>query len=126
MELKYFKISEFDSPDLPGSGMNMKPEFLQKLDNARAIAGIPFKINSGFRTLAHNKSLIARGLKAVQNSPHLAGYAADIAIPNGASKERFIIVNALLKAGFTRIGIDKTFVHCDCDPTKDKEVIWLY
>jgi uncharacterized protein YcbK (DUF882 family) len=104
----------------------MKPEFLQKLDNARAIAGIPFKINSGFRTLAHNKSLIARGLKAVQNSPHLAGYAADIAIPNGASKERFIIVNALLKAGFTRIGIDKTFVHCDCDPTKDKEVIWLY
>lgn len=126
MELKHFTLSEFDSPDLAGSGINMKPEFLQRLDNARSIANIPFKITSGFRTANHNKSLKASGHKAVHNSPHLTGYAADIHIPNGGSRERFIIVNALIKAGFTRIGIANTFVHCDCDPTKDKEVIWLY
>lgn len=126
MELKHFKTSEFDSPDLPGSGINMKPEFLQRLDNARAIAGIPFKINSGYRTAAHNKSLKDKGHQAVPDSPHLSGYAADIHVPNGGSRERFIIVKALINAGFTRIGIAKTFVHCDCDPTKDKEVIWLY
>jgi zinc D-Ala-D-Ala carboxypeptidase len=126
MELKYFKLSEFDSPDLPGSGVNMKPEFLQRLDNARSIANIPFKITSGYRTAAHNKSLKDKGHQAVPNSPHLSGFAADIAIPNAGSRERFIIVRALIHAGFTRIGISKTFVHCDCDPTKDKEVIWLY
>jgi uncharacterized protein YcbK (DUF882 family) len=126
MELKHFSLSEFDSPDLPGSGVNMKPEFLMRLDNARAIAKIPFKINSGYRTAAHNKSLKDKGHQAVQDSPHLSGFAADIAIPNGGSRERFIIVRALISAGFTRIGIAKTFVHCDCDPTKDKEVIWLY
>jgi uncharacterized protein YcbK (DUF882 family) len=104
----------------------MKPEFLQRLDNARSIAKIPFKINSGFRTANHNKNLIAKGYQASPNSAHLSGYAADIHIPNAGGKERFLIVSALIKAGFTRIGIGKTYVHCDCDPSKDKEVIWLY
>ena len=49
--MKYFKLEEFDSPDLKGSGKNMKKDFLVKLDEARELAGIPFKINSGFRTL---------------------------------------------------------------------------
>jgi len=35
-------------------------------------------------------------------------------------------VNALLKAGFTRIGIASSFVHVDCDPTKPAQVIWTY
>ena len=43
--MKYFKLSEFDSPDSKGSGKNMCYEFLQKIDKAREIAGIPFKIN---------------------------------------------------------------------------------
>ena len=51
MQLKHFTLSEFDSPDAPGSGAKMKPEFLQRLDNARSIAKIPFGINSGFRQL---------------------------------------------------------------------------
>ena len=53
--MQYFKLSEFDSPDLPGSGQRMKPEFLKMIDRARDIAGgVPFVINSGFRTVAHN------------------------------------------------------------------------
>jgi uncharacterized protein YcbK (DUF882 family) len=126
MELRYFKLSEFDSPDLPGSGSNMKPEFLQRLDNARGIAGVPFKINSGFRTISHNKSLIARGLPAAKDSAHTLGYAADIAVSTTDNRERFKVLNALLQAGFTRIGIARTYIHCDCDPSKDKEVVWLY
>ncbi len=125
MELKHFKLSEFDSPDLPGSGaVNMKPEFLQKLDKAREIAGIPFKINSGFRTLAHNKALQARGYKAVSNSPHMGGWAADIHCNSSAN--RMTIVKALIEVGFKRIGIDNTFIHVDCDPTKDQNLIWVY
>ena len=54
MEYKYFKTEEFDSPDLPGSGQLMQEDFMYKLDKAREIAGIGFKINSGMRTVSHN------------------------------------------------------------------------
>ena len=50
--LKHFNPSEFDSPDDIGSGDNMCPAFMQKLDDARGRAKIPFKINSGYRTPA--------------------------------------------------------------------------
>ena len=35
MNLKYFKLSEFDSPDEVGSGSKMNYTFLEKLDQAR-------------------------------------------------------------------------------------------
>ena len=50
MSLKYFKYEEFASPDVPDSGEFMDSQFLTMLDNAREIAGIPFKINSGYKT----------------------------------------------------------------------------
>jgi uncharacterized protein YcbK (DUF882 family) len=119
MQLKHFKLAEFDSPDAPGSGAKMKPEFLQRLDNARSIAGIPFKINSGYRTEAHNAKV-----GGVKESSHCQGWAADIDCNDGAA--RFIIINALLKSGINRIGVDSGFIHCDCDPTKPQQVIWTY
>lgn len=124
MTLQYFNLSEFDSPDLPNSGSNMKEQFLLLLDKARGIAKIPFKINSGYRTLAHNKKLQEKGYKAVDNSPHLGGWAADIHCVD--SPTRYTIIKALFEVGFTRIGIGDTFIHVDCDPTKSKNVIWLY
>jgi hypothetical protein len=36
------------------------------------------------------------------------------------------VVNALLKAGFKRIGVAKTFIHADDSETHDQEVMWLY
>ena len=48
MDLKYFKLEEFDSPDFPNSGVNMDRDFLQKLDLARNIAGIRLGIAKGF------------------------------------------------------------------------------
>ena len=35
--MKYFTYEEFDSPDLPGSGHEMQPIFLEKLDLARGL-----------------------------------------------------------------------------------------
>ena len=50
MELRYFQYDEFDSPDMPGSGYGyMDREFLQCLDEARDIAGVKFKILSGYK-----------------------------------------------------------------------------
>ena len=38
MALKYFKLSEFD--DAPGTGKNMKRDFLKKLDKARELVDV--------------------------------------------------------------------------------------
>jgi hypothetical protein len=70
MELENFNLSEFDSPDLTGSGSKMNPDFLLKLDKARGIAGVPFKINSGYRTESHNKKV-----GGTPNSAHTKGFA---------------------------------------------------
>ena len=124
MNLNYFSINEFDSPDLSNSGVNMDSEFLQMLDVARGIAGIPFKISSGYRTDEYNQSLSARGYSASPNSSHLRGEAADIVCKSSA--DRWTILTALQEAGFRRIGIAKTFIHVDNDSSKSEEVIWLY
>lgn len=121
----HFDISEFDSPDEIGSASNnMDATFLQMLDDARGIAGIPFRITSGFRTPSHNAYVggVQPSLKS-KGSSHLFGYAADIACNNSADRE--VILNSLIRAGFRRIGIANTFIHCDNDPDKNP-AIWLY
>ena len=116
---KWFKLSEFDSPDVPGSGELMEASVVQALDIARDIYGFPMKITSGVRSIAHNK--------AVGGSPkssHLLGWAVDIAVPN--SERRFLMLEALLDAGFHRIGVGDTFIHCDLDPMKTPNCLWVY
>ena len=108
---KYFK--ELDNLD------KMDKTFLLRLDEAREIAGIPFVINSAYRTPEHNAKIGGK-----PNSSHLKGLAVDISVTN--SRQRFIVLNALLEVGFTRIGIADTFIHIDLDNEKSKEVILTY
>ena len=117
--MKYFTISEFDSPDQDASGRNMDPHFLDLLDEIREEAGIPFVINSGFRTPLRNQIDGGKG-----DSAHLKGKAADVAAPSGT--EKFLIVQAALVKGIKRIGIGKTFIHLDVDETLPSPVIWTY
>ncbi len=116
---KWFKLSEFDSPDRPGSGELMEPEVVQALDITRDIYGFPMVITSGFRSVEHNKKV-----GGSRQSSHLLGYAADIAVPN--SQRRYLLVEALLDAGFNRLGLGKDFVHVDMDPNKTPNCIWVY
>lgn len=105
---KYFKEIE----------TNMSKEFLFVLDEAREIAGIPFIINSAYRSPEHPLSI------KNPSSSHIKGLAVDIKATD--SKTRFKIVQSLLKVGFTRIGIADTFIHVDLDLDKTKNVIWTY
>lgn len=98
---------------------NMDLGFLAKLDEAREIADIPFKINSAFRTPEHNAKIGGK-----PNSSHLRGLAVDIRAAD--SRTRFIILNALIKVGFSRIGIAKTFIHVDLSEDKAQKVVWVY
>jgi len=123
--LKYFTLDEFDSPDLPNSGVNMDSNFLQKLEAAREIAGIPFRINSGYRTQEHHNAIYKKLGKEPTKSAHLIGKAADIHCTD--SRSRFIIISALLDAGISRMGISSTFIHCDtAEKGKTQNVIWTY
>lgn len=109
---KYFKYSEFDSPDSPGSGAaHMNKQFIEQLDKARGIAGIPFKINSGYRTDAHNEEV-----GGVSGSAHTLGLAADISTPTEEIKKK--IAKSLYEVGFIRLGFAKTFIHVDSDLLK--------
>lgn len=97
----------------------MNEEFLDMLDDARGFAGIPFKVNSGWRCEARNKAVGGKS-----KSAHLSGFAADISCKD--SRSRALIINALGWIGFNRMGIAENFLHVDSSPLKDKKVIWLY
>lgn len=107
---KYFKPNEITG---------LKPELVQKLDEARGLAGVPFPIGSGLRTPDKNAAV-----GGVENSAHLTGEAADIRCTD--SVKRLKMLKAFLQVGFTRIGIGKDFIHVDISKTLPQNVIWTY
>lgn len=106
---KYFKPEEVIGLQVP---------LVQLLDQARGIAGIPFKITSGLRTPQENT--LADG---VQDSTHLTGNAVDVACSD--SQSRLKMVSALIKVGFSRIGIYLDHIHCDNSSTHPQNVMWV-
>jgi uncharacterized protein YcbK (DUF882 family) len=95
----------------------MQGRFIEKLQVARTDLGRPLIINSGYRCSSHN-----RKVGGVRNSAHLFGLAADLHCNH--SQFRYLLLGALLTAGFSRIGIYKYFIHVDCDESKPQGVIW--
>lgn len=120
-EIKYFDLSEFDSPDDTDSGDNMDINFVRKLDEAREIAGIPFKVNSGYRTPFHNTMV-----GGVESSSHMNIPCCAVDIKAEDSRTRFLIISAAIQVGINRIGIGKNFIHLDADITKSQDVTWHY
>lgn len=117
MTWKHFSPNEFKCPCC---GIQiMDEEFISKLDRARTYADVPFVITSGYRCLDHNKAV--GGSCA---SSHLRGLAADISAHDGHSK--YAILAGLIKAGITRIGLGRDFIHADVDPDKIPYILWLY
>ena len=104
-----------------GCGLRVQTELIDKLQEARTIAGVPFRINSGARCPMHNKNI-----GASDTSSHTLGLAADIAVRNG--NEYFSVLEGLIKAGFARIGRgkDDRFLHADIDKDKPQRVSWSY
>tara|TARA_R110001632_G_scaffold112157_1_gene223151 strand:+ start:318 stop:641 length:324 start_codon:yes stop_codon:yes gene_type:complete len=105
---KYFKEIE----------ENMDLDFLVKLDKAREHANIPFIINSAYRSPSHPESI------KNPTSSHIKGLAVDISAKD--SRQRFLILEALIAVGFSRIGIAGTFIHVDLSVDKVQNVIWTY
>ena len=117
--MRHFKEIEFNCPccNLDADSMDRRALFL--IDAAREFASVPFIINSSIRCKEHNDAIYGNKF-----SSHLNGTAFDIKAE--ISTVKFKIISALLKAGFNRVGITKTFIHCDIDPDKPQNLIWIY
>jgi|TARA_R110000823_G_scaffold256032_1_gene378017 uncharacterized protein YcbK (DUF882 family) len=120
--MKYFKLSEFSCNCCGKNKINRT--FVRILSAARQESknedgtDIKFIITSGYRCEDHPESI------KNPSSSHIKGLAADILVKN--SRERAVILGALLNAGFTRFGMGHNFIHVDLDEDKIQGVIWTY
>ena len=116
---KYFTDAEFRKCSPACSIDDMQQGTLDRLDRARELAGIPFVINSAYRSVDYERSKGRSGEGA-----HTRGRAVDIRC--STDRNRYKIILALLTAGFCRIGVGKTYIHADDDTTRSQNVIWTY
>lgn len=97
---------------------DMSSLFMYRLNIARYIAGVPFVLNSAYRSfdweIAHNRS---------GTSSHCKGVAVDVRCFDDKTRQR--IIYGAICAGFKRIGIHRSFIHLDFDTDKSPS-IWLY
>ena len=115
----YFTNNDFRNANPSCSINDMDENFLHRLDVARFHSGVPYIVNSAFRTVEHEKSKGRSG-----DSSHTKGVAVDLKATNARTK--FKIITGLIKAGFTRIFVYDTFIHVDLDYDKDQEVLDNY
>lgn len=116
---KYFKPEEFKRCQPSCDIDQMEPELLRLLDLLREKVHFPIVLNSAYRSVEYEKQMGRSG-----SSAHTLGQAVDIRCTSVS--RRFKIVKAAFEVGFTRIGIDKNFIHLDTSLTHDDFVLWLY
>lgn len=92
---------------------------LRKLNIAREYAKVPFHLNCSYRSRMHE---LAKGRSG--ESAHTLGCAFDIRCTT--DRDRMAIVSGALRAGFSRIGIAKTYIHLDSSERHKQKVLWLY
>ncbi|WP_442577873.1 D-Ala-D-Ala carboxypeptidase family metallohydrolase [Mesorhizobium sp. ASY16-5R] len=118
--VQHFTQREFDSPDLKGSGAGMDPLTVYRLDALRCLIDKAFRINSGYRTPAHN-----RVVGGEPGSAHLIGQAADIGTLGWTKEQRRNLIILARKLGFVGIGIGTSYIHLDT-MQRGRKVAWIY
>lgn len=121
---KYFELSEFDSPDMRGSGRHIDPVLVDKLDFIREECGFPIKVNSGVRSIAHNFEV--GGSETSEHLVQVDGLAHAVDVSCKSSSQRYKMIIAAIKYGIRRIGIGDTFLHFGNSQGHDQDVIWTY
>jgi len=109
----------------PDCGLDkLDPTIKEQLGFIEKALGKELFITSGCRCPVHNKEV-----GGVVDSPHLVkddGWSKAVDIACESDADRYILITLLLAAGFTRLGIAKTFIHADKDLTKNAKRIWVY
>ena len=116
---KYFTKEEFKCSC--GKCENLiQNALIDKLDKARGISGVSYRINSGYRCFSWNSQI-----GGSKTSLHMAGRAADIHVADNHS--RYMILKGLFEAGLDRVLIYKDFIHADiAGEGKQSEIsLWM-
>ena len=112
-----FSKSEFDSKDgaeMPENVLCNIKVLATNLQVLRGSLGKSIRINSGYRSPAHNAKI-----GGVKNSQHVLGKAADIKVDGMTPKEVKAVVERLISEGKMHnggIGLYPTFLHYDIRP----------
>lgn len=95
-------------------------DLVARLQVARDLYGQAISISSGCRCRERND---LEGGSV--NSSHLSGLAVDIRCDN--SRDRKLLIDCLIQAGFSRIGVykDQPCIHIDVDKGKTQDVLWV-
>lgn len=117
---KHFTMAEKTNAQGTHTFGELEQNFRALLDKMRGECGFPWVLQSGYRTQQENDTLT----DSVSDSAHVSRLAADIACTDNAKRDK--IVNVAKANGVKRIGIGKTFVHLDVDPSKPQNVMWHY
>lgn len=112
----YFSEIEFNlcTPSCDKNAMSAR--FLARLNSARHMAGVPFILNSAYRSPEWDKSKGRSG-----KGYHTLGRAVDIRCSD--SLVRADIIFSAMCCGLNGIGIAKDYIHLD---DRDEPCIWLY
>lgn len=116
---KNFTLDEFKSKDgapTPPDVLENLRELAKNLQVLRDYLGKPIKINSGYRSPAHNAKV-----KGAKNSMHVKGKAADIVVQGYTPTQLAAVIFKLIEEKKMRqggVGIYPTFVHYDIRGTK--------
>lgn len=102
----FFKVNEFACRDA-SKVVLINPELVSVLDEIRRRIGRPVYINSGYRTISHNR---ANG--GATNSMHIYGCAADIRADKTSIADLHKLCEDVVgeRGG---VGLYSTFVHVD-------------
>ena len=92
------------------SFLQMDPFFMRCIEEVRTRSGVPFHINSAYRTVDYEKSKGRSG-----NSFHCVGQAMDVRCTS--SVDRYKILEAVMFYGQLSVMIYPTFIHFDNRPT---------
>ena len=120
--MNHFKLESFSCPCCDLNNISIK--LTDMLDEARELAGIPFMVNSGCRCKKHNARIGGSASSSHITTEKVECTATDIACRS--SRDRMLMLQAMIQVGFRRIGIGKTFIHVDVDEAKDQNVVWNY
>lgn len=102
-----------------GCGARLSEEFLELLEDVRTTLGLPMTVNSAARCPQHNMEVGGKPASA-----HTHNCAVDIKCPDGEYYYR--LLEAAIECGVPRIGLAKTFLHLDNDPTLPTPRVWFY
>tara|TARA_R110002072_G_C7819582_1_gene523227 strand:- start:37 stop:420 length:384 start_codon:yes stop_codon:yes gene_type:complete len=116
---KNFTKREFKSKDgskMPIEVLENVKELALNLQVLRDFLGEPLRINSAYRSEAHNKSV-----GGSSRSQHLLGKASDLRVKGLDSEDLYHIIEALINEGKIKeggLGLYSSFVHYDIRGTR--------